>query len=100
MSSRPLALTVYAWDDITYVRTQKGFVYTAFVTDYLLPPDCRVGIVRFDAHQSVAATGTVSDPYDNALAENVNGSYKNELIHTRRWVDVVEVEIVTFEWVN
>ncbi len=35
----------------------------------------------------------VGDSYDNALAENVNGSYKNELIHTRRWNDVVEVEI-------
>ncbi|WP_349018833.1 IS3 family transposase [Corynebacterium macclintockiae] len=34
------------------------------------------------------------------LAENVNGSYKNELIHTRRWDDVVEVEIATFEWVS
>ena len=30
----------------------------------------------------------------------VNGSYKNELIHTRRWDDVVEVEIATFEWVS
>ena len=29
----------------------------------------------------------------------MNGSYKNELIHTRRWDDVVEVEIATFEWV-
>ncbi|MFS0019347.1 integrase core domain-containing protein, partial [Corynebacterium striatum] len=36
----------------------------------------------------------------NALAENVNGSYKNELIHTRLWTDVVDVEIATFEWVN
>lgn len=26
--------------------------------------------------------------------------YKNELIHSRRWADVVEVEIATFEWVN
>ncbi|WP_431831981.1 integrase core domain-containing protein [Corynebacterium accolens] len=34
------------------------------------------------------------------MAENVNGSYKNELIHTRRWNDVVEVEIATFEWVS
>ena len=47
-----------------------------------------------------SSTGTVGDSYDNALAENVNGSYKNELIHTRRWNDVVEVEIATFEWVN
>ncbi|WP_431604526.1 integrase core domain-containing protein [Corynebacterium propinquum] len=34
------------------------------------------------------------------MAENVNRSYKNELIHTRSWGDVVEVEIATFEWVN
>ena len=48
----------------------------------------------------VESTGSVGDSYDNALAENVNGSYKNEIIHTRRWVDVLEVEIATFEWVN
>ena len=48
----------------------------------------------------VESTGSVGDSYDNALAENVNGSYKNEIIHTRRWADVLEVEIATFEWVN
>lgn len=47
-----------------------------------------------------ASTGTVVDSYDNALAENINGSYKNELINTRRWVDVVEVEIATIGWVS
>lgn len=46
------------------------------------------------------STGTVGDSYDNALAENVNGSYKNELIHTKTWADVVDVEIATFEWVT
>jgi len=51
-------------------------------------------------HGITASTGTVGDSYDNALAENVNGSYKNELIHTRRWGDVIEVEIATFEWVS
>ncbi|MDK4318452.1 integrase core domain-containing protein [Corynebacterium pseudodiphtheriticum] len=51
-------------------------------------------------HGITASTGSVGDRYDNALVENVNGSYKNELIHTRRWDDVVEVEIATFEWVN
>ena len=51
-------------------------------------------------HGITASTGTVGDWYDNALAENINSSYKNELIHTRRWDDVVEVEIVTFEWVS
>ena len=55
---------------------------------------------RLAQHGIAASTGTVGDSYDNALAENVNGSYKNELIHTRRWDDVVEVEIATFEWVS
>ncbi|MCI6574385.1 MAG: hypothetical protein MSC53_04350 [Arcanobacterium sp.] len=48
----------------------------------------------------VESTGSVGDSYDNALAENVNGSYKNEIIHTRQWADDLEVEIATFEWVN
>ncbi|QQE52490.1 IS3 family transposase [Corynebacterium striatum] len=55
---------------------------------------------RLAQHGIAASTGTVGDSYDNALAENVNGSFKNELIHTRRWNDVVEVEIATFEWVS
>lgn len=55
---------------------------------------------RLAEHKIAASTGTVGDSYDNALAENVNGSYKNELIHTRRWDDVVAVEIATFEWVT
>ena len=129
--------------DITYVRTKKGFVYAAFVTDvfswrivgWALSDSLRTevlplqalnqaimcaeettGLVHHSDHGSQyvsvvynekltefgiqSSTGTVGDSYDNALAENVNGSYKNELIHTRRWNDVVEVEIATFEWVN
>ncbi|PLW02994.1 transposase [Corynebacterium ulcerans] len=129
--------------DITYVRTRKGFVYTAFVTDVYsrkivgwalsdllrteaLPLQAlnqatvcakeTTGLVRHSDHGSqyvsivynehltkhgiAASTGTVGDSYDNALAENVNGSYKNELIHSRAWNDVVDVEISTFEWVN
>ncbi|WP_431831498.1 integrase core domain-containing protein [Corynebacterium pseudodiphtheriticum] len=50
-------------------------------------------------HGITASTGSVGDWYDNALVENVNGSYKNELIHTRRWGDVGEIEIATFGWV-
>ncbi|MDD7384397.1 MAG: hypothetical protein SPI12_03600 [Actinomycetaceae bacterium] len=34
------------------------------------------------------------------VAEDVNGSYKNEIIHARWWVDVLGVEIATFEWVS
>lgn len=55
---------------------------------------------RLAEYGIIASTGTVGDSYDNALAENVNGSYKNELIHTRTWNDVVDVEIATFEWVT
>lgn len=129
--------------DFTYVRTRKGFVYTAFVTDafsrrivgWALSDSMRtealplqalnqaiisaketsslihhfdhgsqyVSIVyneRLAEYGITASTGTVGDSYDNALAENVNGSYKNELIHTRTWCDVVDVEIATFEWVT
>ncbi|HCG2972576.1 TPA: IS3 family transposase [Corynebacterium striatum] len=129
--------------DITYVRTKKGFVYAAFVTDvysrrivgWALSDSMRTealplqalnqaivcaeettGLIHHSDHGSqyvsvvynerlaqhgiAASTGTVGDSYDNALAENVNGSFKNELIHTRRWNDVVEVEIATFEWVS
>ena len=129
--------------DITYVRTSKGFVYAAFVTDVFskkivgwalsdsmtteaLPLQAlkqaiwnarsTTGLIHHSDHGSqyvslayhqhlvdagiVESTGSVGDSYDNALAENVNGSYKNEIIHTRRWADVLEVEIATFEWVN
>ena len=55
---------------------------------------------RLADHGITASTGTVGGSYDNALAENINGSYKNQLIHRRSWADVVDVEIATFEWVN
>ena len=128
---------------ITYIRTAKGFVYAAFVTDvfsrkivgWALSDSMRTealplqalnqaitsaketsGWVHHSDHGSqyvsivyndrladagiTPLTGTVSDSYDNALAENVNGSYKNELINNHRWKEVLEVEIATFEWVN
>lgn len=55
---------------------------------------------RLAEHGIIAFTGTVGDSYDNVLAENVNGSYKNELIYTRAWEEVVDVEIAMFEWVS
>lgn len=62
---------------------------------------CQRCLQRAGSEHGVAAfTAIVSDSYDNALAANVNVSYKNELIHTRRWNDAVEVEVATFEWVN
>lgn len=48
-----------------------------------------------------ASVGTVGDSYDNALAETVNGLYKAELIHSKRfWESVEAVEIATMGWVH
>ena len=45
--------------------------------------------------------GSVADSYDNALAETVNGLYKNEVIHRRGpWRDVDAVELATLAWVH
>lgn len=55
---------------------------------------------RLAEHGIAASTGAKGDYYDNALADNVDGSYKNELIHTRTGGDVVNVEIASFDWVN
>ncbi|SPJ40097.1 hypothetical protein CHUV2995_00882 [Corynebacterium diphtheriae subsp. lausannense] len=32
--------------------------------------------------------------------KTLTAPYNNELIHTHRWDDVIEVEIATFEWVS
>jgi transposase InsO family protein len=41
------------------------------------------------------------DNYDNALAENINGLYKAELIHRRApWKTKAAVESGTLEWVS
>ncbi len=45
--------------------------------------------------------GTVGDSYDNALAETVNGLYKNELIHRRGpWRHLDDIEVATAAWVH
>jgi putative transposase len=46
------------------------------------------------------SVGSVGDSYDNALAETINGLYKAELIHRRRWPGHADVELATLEWVN
>ena len=45
--------------------------------------------------------GTVGDSYDNALAETVNGLYKNELIHRQGpWRTLDDIEVATAAWVH
>ena len=46
------------------------------------------------------SVGSVGDSYDNALAETINGLYKAEVIHRRRWPSVAAVELATLEWVD
>lgn len=58
------------------------------------------GLVNFTNAQ-FGSTGSVSDSYDNALAETINGLYKTEIIHKRApWKTVDEVEYATLEWVD
>jgi putative transposase len=53
---------------------------------------------------AVPSIGTVSDSYDNALAETVNGYYKAELIRGPArpgpWKAVEDVELATLGWVH
>lgn len=48
--------------------------------------------------------GTVSDSYDNALAETVNGYYKTELVRgparSGPWKTVEDLELATLGWVH
>ncbi|WKS55022.1 IS3 family transposase [Corynebacterium accolens] len=129
--------------DITYVRTKKGFVYAAFVTDvysrrivgWALSDSMRTEALPLQAlnqaivcaeetagliHHSDHGSQYVSVVYNQRLAQHgitastgsvvtymtmhwlktLTAPHKNELIHTRRWNDVIEVEIATFEWVS
>ena len=48
-----------------------------------------------------ASVSSVSDSYDNALAETINGLYKTEGIrHRGPWKTIAEVEYATLEWVD
>ena len=52
---------------------------------------------------AVPSIGSVGDAYDNALAESVNGSYKEELIRgpgQGPWKSVDDVELATLAWVH
>ena len=45
--------------------------------------------------------GSVSDSYDNALVETINGLFKAEVIHRRGpWRSFDAVEYATLEWVD
>ncbi|MFV1963472.1 MAG: IS3 family transposase [Acidimicrobiia bacterium] len=131
--------------DITYVKTQVGFVYVAFITDVFsryivgwrasrsletgLALDALdqaiwdrldgdpAGLIHHSDHGSQylsiryterladagiePSTGSVGDSFDNAMAETINGLYKNEVIYRRGpWKGLDDVEYATLEWVD
>lgn len=47
-----------------------------------------------------ASVGSVADSYDNALAEAVNATFKEELIHRKPWKTRTEVELAVAAWVG
>ena len=52
-------------------------------------------------HHPEPCARSVSDSYDNALAEPVNRLYKTELIHERGpWQSFKAVELATLAWVD
>ncbi len=55
---------------------------------------------RLAAAGALGSVGSVGDSYDNALAEAVNGTYKSELIHQRKWRSPADVELATARWVG
>ncbi|PIF05017.1 MAG: hypothetical protein CSA63_00080 [Propionibacterium sp.] len=56
---------------------------------------------RLTAAGIKASAGSKGDPYDNALAETINGLYKTELIYNRpTWPSTTAVEIETMCWVH
>jgi len=38
-------------------------------------------VYKIPEHMGDASVGSAGDSYDNALAENINGLYKTEVIH-------------------
>ncbi|GAB5125220.1 hypothetical protein ECPV1252_45290 [Escherichia coli] len=48
----------------------------------------------------LASTGSTGDSYDNAMAESINGLYKEEVIHRKSWENRTEVELATLTWVD
>lgn len=55
---------------------------------------------RLKEAELLASTGSTGDSYDNAMAESINGLYKAEVIHRKRWKTRAEVELATLAWVD
>lgn len=56
---------------------------------------------RLEEIGAMRSVGSRGDSYDNALAENVNGLYKAEVIHRQgHWRSLEHVELATAAWIQ
>jgi transposase InsO family protein len=82
------------------------FIATSFVKVLRRPLESAQYVsIRYTERPAQAgiepSVGSVSDSYDNALAETINGLYKAEVIHRRGpWRSFEAVEFATLEWVD
>jgi putative transposase len=92
-------------DALEMARWQRGTRLTGLVSH--TDAGSQFTSVRYGEHLAeLGATpsiGSVGDAFDNALAENVNGLYKTELIRgpdQGPWRTVEDVELATLPWVH
>ena len=75
--------------DITYIRTDEGWLYLATVKDL-----CTKKIVGY------AFMSRKGDPYDNAVAENFFSCLKNELVHHKHYKTRAEAQADIFAYIE
>jgi len=85
---------------ITYPRDRiRTLLFLGwFVTVTVLPAVVLIGI--WFLIQLFSQVGSVADAYDNALAESINATFKEELIHRKTWKTRSEVELAVAAWVG
>jgi len=92
-------------DALEMARWQRGTSLTGLISHS--DAGSQFTSVRYGEHLAelgaTASIGSVGDAFDNALAENVNGLYKTELIRgpdQGPWRTVEDVELATLPWVH
>ncbi|MCL4102413.1 integrase core domain-containing protein [Fibrobacter sp. HC4] len=95
----PFGLNQYWCGDITYIRTNLGWVYLAVVnrgTQYS-SRGYRNLLNDFGIEPSMSAPGS---PYDNAAMESLFASLKKQQVHHRSYADIDEVREDLFKYIE
>ncbi len=70
-------------------------------TDQGVQYACSAYIKKLQSHDIQPSQSRPGCPYDNALAETINGLYKAEVIHRKAsWKGIKDVELATLNWVD